>query len=251
METHAHHLHHAPGKNAWHYFYEFLMLFLAVSCGFLAENLRERNVEHSREKEYMESLVEDLRQDTAQFSRIRIFRLNRLKEIDSISGFFETNLPGPVPAYGYPLAKKLFGHAAFFQNNGTLDQLKNAGGLRLIRHRNVVDSIQAYEQQIRRIELRDIYETDFSFAHNALQQKLFNGSDVLKHILNTGALREPGSTSTRIRLNRQYVDEYLNSLMTFRSFITNALALQEAVKERATRLIFLVSKEYHLEIMDL
>ena len=25
MDTHAHHLHHAPGKKFWHYFYEFLM----------------------------------------------------------------------------------------------------------------------------------------------------------------------------------------------------------------------------------
>ncbi len=41
MDTHAHHLHHAPGKRIWHYFYEFLMLFLAVFCGFLAENFRE------------------------------------------------------------------------------------------------------------------------------------------------------------------------------------------------------------------
>ena len=35
METHAHHLHKAPEKNFWHYFYEFLMLFFAVFCGFL------------------------------------------------------------------------------------------------------------------------------------------------------------------------------------------------------------------------
>jgi hypothetical protein len=48
METHAHHLHHAPGKKIWHYFYEFLMLFLAVFCGFLAENFREHHLEKER-----------------------------------------------------------------------------------------------------------------------------------------------------------------------------------------------------------
>ena len=213
METHAHHLHHVPGTRFWHYFYEFLMLFLAVSCGFLAENLREKNVEHSREKEYMEALVEDLKQDTAQFSRIRRFRLNRLTQIDSIATFFQAHLSGTIPAYGYPLTKRLFGHSAFFQNSGTLDQLKNSGGLRLVRRRNVVDSIQAYQQQIKRIELRDIYETDFSFAHNALLQKLFNGTDVLKEVSGTGLLREPDSRSAIIRLNRQYLDEFLNSLI--------------------------------------
>ncbi|MBK9661472.1 MAG: hypothetical protein IPO68_16495 [Chitinophagaceae bacterium] len=42
MEVH-HHAHTARKK--WtHYFWEFLMLFLAVFCGFLAENQREHYV---------------------------------------------------------------------------------------------------------------------------------------------------------------------------------------------------------------
>ena len=38
METHAQELHKAPGRGWKHYFFEFFMLFLAVFCGFLAEN---------------------------------------------------------------------------------------------------------------------------------------------------------------------------------------------------------------------
>jgi hypothetical protein len=45
METHAHHLHKASGEKIWHYFFEFLMLFLAVFSGFLTENFREHQVE--------------------------------------------------------------------------------------------------------------------------------------------------------------------------------------------------------------
>ena len=40
MELH-HHAHHEGKKNWKSYFWEFLMLFIAVFCGFLAENLRE------------------------------------------------------------------------------------------------------------------------------------------------------------------------------------------------------------------
>jgi hypothetical protein len=48
MEVH-HHAHTARKK--WtHYFWEFLMLFLAVFAGFLAENQREHIVEHQRKK---------------------------------------------------------------------------------------------------------------------------------------------------------------------------------------------------------
>ena len=67
MEVHAHS--HTARKKWTHYFWEFLMLFLAVFAGFLAENQREHLVEHKREKEYMQSLIEDLQTDTANLSR--------------------------------------------------------------------------------------------------------------------------------------------------------------------------------------
>ncbi len=60
MEVH-HHSHtpdsHRERKKWTHYFWEFLMLFLAVFCGFLAENQREHMVEHKREKQYMQSML--------------------------------------------------------------------------------------------------------------------------------------------------------------------------------------------------
>ncbi|MGZ4011725.1 MAG: hypothetical protein ACXVLF_12280, partial [Flavisolibacter sp.] len=70
METHAHELHKVPGHGWKHYFFEFFMLFLAVFCGFLAENLREEMVNHKREHGYMKSLAEDLKQDTVQLNKI-------------------------------------------------------------------------------------------------------------------------------------------------------------------------------------
>src|SRR6185369_11720280 len=51
-------------RKKWsHYLWEFLMLFLAVFCGFLAENLREHTLEKKREKQYIASLVQDVELD--------------------------------------------------------------------------------------------------------------------------------------------------------------------------------------------
>src|SRR5215510_7736084 len=62
MEVH-HHSHH--GKKKWaEYFWEFFMLFLAVSAGFLVENQREHYVEHQRAKVYAANLYEELKSDT-------------------------------------------------------------------------------------------------------------------------------------------------------------------------------------------
>ena len=45
MEVH-HHAHHKEKRTWKSYFWEFLMLFLAVFLGFLAENQREHFIEH-------------------------------------------------------------------------------------------------------------------------------------------------------------------------------------------------------------
>ncbi len=62
MEVH-HGGHHAK-KNFREYFLEFLMIFLAVTVGFFAERYREYLNDRSKEKEYMVSLLLDLKRDS-------------------------------------------------------------------------------------------------------------------------------------------------------------------------------------------
>ncbi len=50
-------VHHHPNvekKGIKEYFLEFLMIFLAVTLGFFAENIREKITDRAIEKEYME-----------------------------------------------------------------------------------------------------------------------------------------------------------------------------------------------------
>ena len=63
MEVHTHT--HTARKKWTNYFWEFLMLFLAVFCGFMAENIREHKIEQYRANEFARSLVQDLQNDTA------------------------------------------------------------------------------------------------------------------------------------------------------------------------------------------
>jgi hypothetical protein len=70
MEVHKH-PHHITHKKKWgEYLLEFLMLFLAVFLGFIAENFRERAVEGKKEKEYIKSIVEDLKTDSTNLNFI-------------------------------------------------------------------------------------------------------------------------------------------------------------------------------------
>ena len=144
MEVHHHS--HTARKKWTHYFWEFLMLFLAVFCGFLAENQREHMVEHEREKQYMKSMLDDLKRDTAEINAV----------VSSIDHYFDPVLrKAAVLLYldhfsdstikemydTVPKSSKFF--TITFQNS-TVMQLKNAGNLRLIRNKKITDSLANY-----------------------------------------------------------------------------------------------------------
>src|SRR6476620_4510143 len=79
------HHHTSTSHKKWtHYLWEFLMLFLAVFCGFLAENIREASVEKHREKQFIQSYIEDLRSDTAQIRQVLSFRELKQEKMDSL-----------------------------------------------------------------------------------------------------------------------------------------------------------------------
>lgn len=148
-----------------------------------ADRKRADLIEHKREKQFMKSLVNDIEADTAQFSGIIRFRLRKMDMIDSVLRFFAKNPSSTIPLHIYTLMGQLRGHRAFYQNSGTLDQLKNAGGLRLISHRVIVDSIQSYDQQIKRMELRDMYETEEMRYTMRFENSLFDGKLLQRFIL--------------------------------------------------------------------
>jgi len=92
METHAQDLHKAPGKNFWHYFFEFFMLFLAVSAGFFAENLREHFADQQRAKEYVQSFYQDLKADTARISKVINQDEEKIEALDDIATCYDSVL---------------------------------------------------------------------------------------------------------------------------------------------------------------
>ena len=142
MEVH-HHAHTARKK--WtHYFWEFLMLFLAVFCGFLAENQREHIVEDKRGKEYAEGLMKDLQNDTAQIKKAMHFEDKTLLYIDSLVNV--TCKPDPF-SYGsklYFYLKMAFSFYSIDWRKATINQLINSGNLRYFTNRDLANKISTY-----------------------------------------------------------------------------------------------------------
>ncbi|HEX4371678.1 MAG TPA: hypothetical protein VHZ50_00085, partial [Puia sp.] len=92
MEVHHHaEMPHHKKKFAT-YFLEFLMIFLAVTMGFIAENIREHFTERSKEKQYIIGFARDLRDDTANLQHVIKFDVKQIKGLDSMLQLAHANI---------------------------------------------------------------------------------------------------------------------------------------------------------------
>jgi len=237
METHAYHLHRAPGKKIWHYFFEFLMLFLAVFCGFIAENWREQLREHRREKEFIRSIVEDIKSDTLQSNRT-ILQLKIIRSgIDSVLILLSSPEIFDKSNDAYRLWTKNLGLEVFVSNDRTIQQLKNSGELRLIRNKAVSDRIMKYDQTLKK------YYTQSNLMYSAVldvtdYSQLFDFISLDKNKNIPVPLTEKGKKS----LNQAY-----SHLQLWNRGLIGLISWLEEVNEEGTRLVIFIQKEYHLE----
>jgi hypothetical protein len=144
MEVHHHA--HTSRKKWTHYIWEFLMLFLAVFCGFLAENQREHMIEHAREKKFAKRIIADLKEDSA-FLMARIdslqIRNKRYSNFINVMSAPETPTPFQVISAFDPLLKR---YSSQFTTT-TYEQMKASGSLRYMRDDLLLTKLQRYYEK--------------------------------------------------------------------------------------------------------
>jgi hypothetical protein len=237
METHPYHLHFAPGKKIWHYFFEFLMLFLAVFCGFIAENWREQLRDHRREKEFIRSIVEDIKSDTLQSNKT-LLQLKKIKSgIDSVLILLSSPEIYSNSNDAYRLWTQNMGLEVFVSNDRTIQQLKNSGELRLIRNKAVSDRIMNYDQMLKK------YYTQSNLMYSAVldvtaYSHLFDFIKLEKDKNIPVPLTDQGKKS----LNEAYAH-----LQLWNRGMIGLISWLEEVNQEGTRLVIFIQKEYHLK----
>ena len=143
MEVHKH-PHHVMHKKKWsEYLLEFFMLFLAVFLGFIAENIREKIVEHEREKKYAERLLLDLKTDSASFQK-RIIEFKQRQKDQAY--FFKTMSAAVKPADSvvYLSFSAILRAWSPQFTTATYNQMKTSGSLRYIRNDELTSELQKY-----------------------------------------------------------------------------------------------------------
>lgn len=247
MEVHHPHTHHGPKKFKEH-FLEFFMLFLAVTLGFFAENQREHYVERHREQQYMESLVEDLKNDTIEFNKqLRNASKIVLKLDTALEIFYNDKWNDSIIKKLYLVNLSYLGRRDVYLSERTSSQLKNAGGMRLIRNQNITNQISEYWHLAEYGKTYgEVYEELKLHAreqsYTIFNQKYYNNIGV-------GAVGTTIVDGVKLMTKDENVlAEFANRLSHIRNATEKVqLVIVSRQKNAAIKLLQDIKKEYHIE----
>jgi len=164
MEVHHHpDLHHRPKK--WkEYFLEFFMIFLAVTMGFIAENIRETFSERSKAREYAESLYKEIYGDSVIMQYKLRLRARKEAEMQYFRDYvLDSNLNHLSPRF-YPSFTWSFiltTSIIFEPNDGVLNELKNSGSKRYLKNLSLQQHISDIDVAISKLRNRNNQEYTF------------------------------------------------------------------------------------------
>ena len=246
MEVHAHT--HTARKKWTHYFWEFLMLFLAVTLGFFVENQREHYIEHQREVKFVKSLASDLNADIARLNDVVQLRDRRFLMLDSF--VLLLNKPDAASFGNYLYYYNSFATRTmafrFTPVDGTMQQLKNAGNLRLIRKTNVSDSIMAYDVASRAYVYGNQDEEEMVRSYRDIAEGVFDGRELNSMRDADNNVYMP-SGNPALKLNADAIFRLNYRLHMLTVFNKTLRRDGKRMLQRATALLELLRKEYHLQ----
>lgn len=241
MEVHHH---SRTEKIKWkHYLWEFFMLFLAVFAGFLAENKREHIAESKREKRYMQMLIDDLKNDENEISRIDSARVLRQKRLDSLILLYgEKNTPENLKNI-YRLTLQTDGYESFIRNDRTIQELKSAGGMRLLHSEPVSSALMNYDNFIKaEVDWNNNTEASRIDYYKQIRFQLLNAQ-----ILNKMARGSAGIQPALINTTPLNINMIAGSLLQVKNISETCRESGIIAREKIHSLIALIKKEYHLK----
>ena len=244
MEVHAHT--HTARKKWTHYFWEFLMLFLAVFCGFLAEYQLEHKIERDREKQYMRSLLYDLRTDIINIDLVQ--NKNAVVKQKSDSLFQLLTLPDYSGSTNsiYFLARTFSDRAFFNMREGTVKQLNNAGGLRLIHNNDIIDSVEGYQYAYADLlRLQDLKELQL-VNYRDVMSKVFDVR-IFERMVNGESIARPANNPKLFSETKELVNDFLMKAHYVKRNTANLIYKLEEMRQKNLSLQDLLEKEYNLK----
>jgi hypothetical protein len=247
MEVHAHT--HTSRKKWTHYLWEFLMLFLAVFCGFLAEYQLEHKIEKEKERQYIETMISDLKEDTALLNKTSADFKQKGIELDSLFRLLNMPVNKEYGAALYYYGRKANRFVFFTSTDRTIQQMKNSGAFRLIRNNDAAATILKYYSELSNLYLLQNNTNSLTMDYRLISYTLFDPvifetmvNEKTKNII----INPPGNPLliTYDKASIQRVSSILHYMQGSRLVLYDGYI---NLKNQAVELIELLKKKYHLK----
>ena len=247
MEVH-HHTHHP--KSWKEYLQEFLMLFFAVFLGFMSEYYLEYRAERHKEHDYLNSMLVDLQADLVEMDA----KNAKMEEIVAAGNMLSDVIYKPSLSDSdidslYVASEIMISRVYNIDfSTGTIDQLRNAGGFRLIQNEGIVRKISDYEKGkiTMQVQLDEIIERAANvhrIQNSILHITVF--SKDLKSVLDKAKLEaiKQQTGSVFLTSNKNAFFEYANFANIMTGYIAHYERMSKAQQQKAKELIALIQEE--------
>ena len=225
-------------------FWEFLMLFIAITLGFFVENYREGLYDKEKEKEIIVSFINDIEEDIKELDIVIERRKIRETRIDSILYILNNDLQDNFGRNLYYYARYLPRPFVFWANNTTNEELKYSGNFILIKNQKIIDVLLEYDDNyvfIDFIRQREEY----------LVRRLFDQINVIfdpkvfdeMNVYDIEFVYPSGNPKINTK-NREVINNFLSNLHYVKTVNVGQLGLFKKHQERAKEILELLKKEY-------
>jgi len=161
MEVH-HHPHVPNNPKPWkEYLIEGLMIFVAVTLGYGAENIREHYINKHKGIISVQNLYKDLKDDSLSYKNSIKNRNFQDSCFEVISILFDENkIKNEIPTV-YAAHSSISLRMIPSMNTMALDQIKSSGALNYIEDDKLKEMIQSYSSDANGLKLREQREFNF------------------------------------------------------------------------------------------
>ena|ERR1022692_1227447 len=248
MEVHHHP--HVEKKNFKEYCLEFIMIFLAVTMGFFAENIREHFVNKEKENQYIKSFYEDLSNDERDLPvLIKSIRHQQLIPGDSLPALLSNASTTTRANNIYRFLRIITRQQGInvFITSRTIDQLKNAGEMRLITNKQIADSLVDYYKDLAFVadlqQFLAVMKADFAKSSRPLLNSFDYDkvSDSLDHIV------DPPATLYLRSTNADVINDCLLGISNIKSLSRGISQMIIKIKGKAGNIKQLIHSKYEIE----